>query len=73
MYLAPSLAQRQSENFLVKTILQEICKSYKCFLARLAKSCTTSCKSNLARKIFCKVFLQDSCNIFYILQEKLHF
>ena len=28
---------------------------------------------NLARKLSYNFFLQDSCKIFYILQEKLHF
>ena len=26
-----------------------------------------------AGKLFCKTFLQDSCKIFHILQEKLHY
>ena len=59
----------------VKTVLQEICKSCKFFLARFCKSCTKneaflarykrSCK-NLARKNCKIVFLQD---LIKLLQE----
>ena len=43
------LISQSSSEFPVKTILQEIGKSFKCFLAR----------SNFARKLSCILFLQD--------------
>ena len=64
------------------------CTKNEAFLARYKKSCKNlarkNCKiiflqdiikilqDNYLAKFSCKIFLQDACNIFHILQEKLH-
>ena len=65
MFLAHFLQEKGTYSVHVQCIKHTRTCKILIFPARFDK--------NLARKLSCNFFLQDSCKISYILQEKLHF